>query len=144
MFNKLLEISDIPRYPGIRQKQVETGADHTTQVGLIGIYLIRDMLAFIRDYPDCKDLEIDLGTLALKALLFDHTIEGYQVGSMSKEYKYYGYDVKSKLKLDFLYDPWHLLKDDIVESHILKLADLLTVLRKCMIEIRVQNDSAMA
>jgi hypothetical protein len=144
IFNKLLEISNISRYPKISQRYVESGSQHSTEIGLIGLYIIRDMLPFIKDYPDCKDLEIDASNLALKALLFDHTIDGYQVGGMSKEHKYYDYEIKSDLNLPFLYEPFHSVKDDSLESHIIRLADLLSVLRKCIIEVQSDNYGSMA
>jgi hypothetical protein len=136
IFNKLLEVSNVSRYPGVKLQQVESISDHATQLGLIAMHIVRDLSAVIDQYPDCKDLRIDLSSLALKALFYDLNIDGYQIGG-PKDSKYYGYEIKTKLNLPFLYDFWQNMKDGTIESQIVQLADFMTVLRKCIKEIQI-------
>jgi hypothetical protein len=141
--NPFMAMSDAVRYPKIDLKQPETGSVHSTELALIAVALIRDMFSTMKGDPESKGVEIDLPLLTLKALYFDHTIDGYQVGSPTKEVKYYNYEVAHDLGFSVLFDLWAGLKDDSLESRILKLADFLTNIRKCLDEIVTLNNPSM-
>lgn len=144
----LLQISVVNRYSGIYLTRPDSVSDHTTQVGLIALMMANGLKK--------SGVSVDLGQLALKALV--HDIDECITCDVPRNVKYYNDVIKSHLdevssssvkkiskQLEFeeLYKLWENSKDDTLEGFIVKLADMLHVVKKLSEELELLNNMHM-
>lgn len=147
LFNPLCRMSEVKRYSGVHQESDETLSDHITDVCLIS-YLIYQTLTF-----KYGETDLNKGKLLEKALL--HDIDEVLTGDIPRNTKYATKEVHSALNdiavsaiaeieesmtLD-LHDTWNNAKKE-KEGLILKLADILCVVRKTLVEIELRGNKS--
>ncbi len=135
VFNPMCRTSEVNRYSGIYQQNVENLAEHITDIMMLS-YMIGNKL---NDFGE----GIDLGILLEKCLL--HDVEEVILGDIPRTTKYASDGIKkeidvlskksaSKLLNIRQYQLWSESKEG-KEGSILKLADFLVVAKKCCVEI---------
>ena len=168
LFNPLLKLSNVNRYSGIYLAKPENTSDHTAQVGLYALLIgnevnkkCREFNVTFRYYFENENdephlLQVDMGVLALKALV--HDIDEASSADIPRTVKYSSekmrdlfHELEDKSvkqvadQFDFqqLYRLWQNSKDKSVEGYIIKVADLLTVVHKTVEEVNILGNKNM-
>lgn len=148
LFSPMLQLGIVTRYSGVYLVKPDTVSDHTTQVGLIAI-TISNLLNKSGD-------KVDIASVALKCLV--HDLDEAITCDIPRNVKYYSPVINNELnevaknsvrmlsdQLGFqeLYDIWSSAKDKSLEGFIVKIADLLHVVKKVVEEIELLGNKYM-
>jgi len=140
MFNPLCNVSEVSRYSGVYQERVENLAEHTFEVMMVA-YLISIEL-------NKHGEEINIGSLLEKCLI--HDIEEIVTGDVPRTTKYANEEIRDGVRklgvkaaanlLDLnQYITWCKIYKG-KEGSILKIADMLVVAKKCVVEIDLRGN----
>lgn len=143
----VMRTDQIGRYSGVRQAEPESLAAHITDVQMMGYFLI---LKLNNEYGE----DIDIGSFLEKALI--HDIDEVLTGDVPRSTKYFNNDILRSMKnvaceamtqmsndcfqSDRVYKVWEESKSG-KDGTIVKIADMLSVARKAMIEIEMLNNN---
>ncbi|QIG77885.1 5'-nucleotidase protein [Rhizobium phage RHph_TM61] len=142
VFNPLLKISSVNRYSGVYLTKNESVSDHTTQTGLLCILVgneINKRLAKLK-----SSVRVNLEKLAYKALI--HDLEESKTCDTPRNVKYFndliyqeferkGDELSELYEFPELYEQWKNAKDKTLEGYILKICDMIHVVRKLVDEV---------
>lgn len=143
-FNPICRMSEVKRYSGVHQECDEVLSEHITDVSMLS-YLISMNLRK-------RGEDIDVGILLEKCLM--HDIDETLTGDIPRNTKYATKKLKkeadtvarlavktlsSQLQLDHIYELWETSKSG-KEGFILKISDMLSVVKKAIVEVVLRNN----
>lgn len=145
-FSPFSKMNEIKRYSSVHQETEETVSDHITEVSSMCYLIAKEM---INNYNE----SLDIGILLERCLL--HDLDEVVTGDIPRNTKYASEDAHFQLNLVSesiinklekslgvpILDPWKNAKSG-KEGLILKVADLLVVVRKTMTEIDLRSNLA--
>ena len=144
LFGNLTRLRNVTRYSAEFVLQRENVAEHSFWTALIAVTIAHE---YFRD-------EVDVGTVAVRALL--HDIEESTTGDLVRAMKYHDQGLRDQIALveaefaasilkpmgetgEDYFDIWFNAKDDTLPGRIVALADLLCVISYCRLEFESGN-----
>lgn len=146
----VLQISLITRYSGVYLQRPESVSDHTSQVALIALLIANEIKTA------GSPVAIDQGRLCYKAII--HDIDESLLCDIPRNIKYYSPELLGQIdelsdkavrkianyhNYPALYTEWCNAKDETVEGLIIRVSDLIHVIRKIHEEIALLNNKLM-
>jgi len=143
-FNPMMRMNEVNRYSGVHLESPESLSDHITDISMM-CYVIGRKLMNLGE-------EINLGSLLEKALL--HDMDEVLTGDIPRNTKYATDEVHEELEkvakraikeiqdavgIEDLTKIWSEAKSE-KEGFIVKVSDMLCVVRKAIIEVELRNN----
>lgn len=145
LFSPLMRTNEVKRYSGTRLQEDETLAQHITDMCMMSYIITKHLITYGE--------ELDLGVILEKCII--HDLDELATGDMPRNTKYASENIKKELDavaelavrryamthkgLDDLEGKWSNAKQG-KEGFIIKLVDMLCVVRKAIIEIEVYGN----
>lgn len=147
LFNSpLMKLDSVTRFSGVSQNTKESLSDHITDVCAISYIIARKLIV--------NGQNVDIGKLLEKCVI--HDMDEVLVGDIPRLTKYATktcHDELNKISefaakgisrdidgTDYTYELWVNSKDNSVEGFILKISDILSVIKKTVHEIDFSNN----
>ena len=144
IFSPLMRSDEVARYSGTRLSSTETLGQHITDMSMM-CYLMANKLTHLGE-------TVDIGVLLEKCLI--HDIDEISTGDLPRNTKYAMPEIKQYMDevaelaveryadmydMPYLLDKWRHAKEG-KEGLIVKVCDMLCVVRKAAIEVEVENN----
>lgn len=145
MFSPLMRTNEVKRYSGTKLFEEESLSQHITDISMMSYMIAKKLNTYGEN--------IDIGLLLEKCLI--HDIDEIVTGDLPRNTKYANPNIKKEMDaladlaivkltdslhgMEDMYEVWSTAKQG-KEGFIVKLADMLCVVRKALIEVELYNN----